>query len=139
MVTVPAVYVDAKGVVRAWINSLTTTLVGTGKPLPLGAHMRRLRSPDAGAYLVLTSVGGDNRFVAGSRARLSASIWGITVEDADTAAAAYANALLQLTVGNVPMPGAICLTVGDITGPLEVTDSDEAHRLVDADFYLVPA
>lgn len=139
MPVVAPAYVDAKGVVTAWLNSLTTTLVGPGKPLPLGAQFSRMRSPGAGAYIVLSSVGGDGRQVAGARARLSASIWALTIQDADAAAAAYANALLQLTVGNVAMPGATCLTVGDITGPVEVPDSDEAHRLVDADFYLVPA
>lgn len=135
-----AVFVDAKGAVRAWVNSLTATLVGAGKPLALGAHFVRLRSPYSGAFLLLSQVGGDDVYLAegAQRARISGQVYATTQQTADLAAIAYANAVRQLGVGNVLMVGAVCLTAGNISGPVEADDGDEPRRLVDADFYFRP-
>ena len=135
-----AVFVDAKGVVRQWINA-QTMLVGAGHPLRLGAHFVHIRSPYEGAFALLSQVGGSDDFRAGwaSRARISASIYGMTWQTATLAAVAYANALRSLAVGNTAMTGATCLTVESITGPLDSADRNEPRMLVDAVFVFRPA
>jgi len=137
-----AIYVDTKGIIRAWINA-QTSLVGPGMPLPLGAHLKLLRSPFAGAYALVGIVGGTDTLLAEGchRARVTVSLFGLSQEGAARAAVAYANQLRALRGGNTAMTGAVCLTIGDITGPLDVTPpGDEAAQyLVDADFYFLPA
>lgn len=138
-------YVDAKGAVRKWINTgLAGILTGAGKPMPKGAFIgNEIRSPDRGAWCVLTQVGGDDRITASaspSRARISASVRGVTAEDADKAAAAYANQLRAIAGARTVLPdGVVCHMVGDIAGPLDVGGAPEPTRLVDADFYLTSA
>jgi hypothetical protein len=133
-------YVDAKGAVRGWLNQLAT-LTGASTPIPKGFFIgNEIRSPDVGAWGVLSSVGGDDRLLASaspSRARISASIRGVTAQDADNAAAAYANTLRAIAGVRTTLPsGVVCHMVGDITGPLDVPGTPEPQRLVDADFYL---
>ena len=140
-------WVDAEGAVREWVNSRTVDLVGQGNPILLGAHLDRLRSPARGVYVWLLRVGGGQALTAerpADRARISASIYGLTKESAAAAAVAYANALEQLQGRPTPMgPSAVCLTVDSITGPLATdpaqVSEDRFRYLVDADFYLVPA
>jgi hypothetical protein len=38
-VSLPATFADAEGAVKAWVNSLTTDLVGTGKPARISARI----------------------------------------------------------------------------------------------------
>lgn len=135
-----AVYVDAKGAVRAWVNA-QTDLVGDGHPLQLGAHLHRLRSPASGCYALLSVVGGSPALSAESpahRARVSAQFYGPTKEAVALAAVAYANAVAMLRF-RTPMLGAACLVADDVTGPIEAKDGDEPRHIVDADFYLTPA
>jgi hypothetical protein len=136
--------VDAEGAVRAWVNG-RTDLVGEGRPLPLGAHLARLRSPAQGAYIRLLRVGGVRALTAETpfdQARISGTIYGTTKETAAQAAAAYATVLEGLQGDPVMMsPGVECKVVDNITGPIALDDSDsgrEQYRyLVDADFFLI--
>lgn len=139
-------YVDAEGAVRDWVNSLTS-LVGEGNPLLLGAHLDRLRSPARGCYAWLLRVGGTPELTAErpvDRARISASIYGLTKESAAAAAVAYANALLTLEGRRTPMGlDVVCLAVDSIAGPTAIDPSsvtEDRHRyLVDCDLLLAPA
>jgi hypothetical protein len=153
-----ATVVDAEGALRAWINSLTTTLVGDGKPLALGLWLgdgpretTRLRSPYRGAYGVLARVGGGPRMTDESPwdwPRISTSVYGVTRLQAHTAAIAYANTLATLDGAPVAVtwtpPDALervatLLVCQDITGPLWAPDGDEARYLVDAVIVATPA
>jgi hypothetical protein len=134
---------DAKGIVRDWINTRTWDLVGPGNPLANGAHLKRLRGPATGAYLRLTTIGGGSALTAENpvhRARLSATIYAASQGAADNAAVAYAS-LLETFIGKpVPMGDYRCLIVDNLSGPVQIDDSEstkEQYRcLVDADFYL---
>jgi hypothetical protein len=146
-VSLPATFADAEGAVKAWVNSLTTDLVGAGKPLAKGAHLSA--DPLHGArnvcYALLNQVGGGAAFGAENpdqRARISARIYGPSKEAAALAAAGYANALVALATGAaVAVSGAQILTVDPdtISGPLWTPDFGEPRYLIDADFYLRPA
>jgi len=130
--------VDAEGAVRDWINS-RADLYGDGHPIEKGAHLRRLRSPIRGAYVLLSVVSGSQ---AGSPeattyvARVSASAFGIRKEGAIRAATAYAAAVGGLAGVPVMMGSARCLYASAITGPIDLTelDEDEPRYAVDADF-----
>lgn len=135
--------VDAEGAVKAWINGLPD-LVGPGRPLPLGAHLTRLRSPGKGAYAFLIVVSGTRALAAEQpvhAARISAMIHGTTRESAARAAAAYTTVLEQMEgVPAVMGEDVICHSVTDVTGPL-ATDEHDSNReqyvyVVDADFFL---
>lgn len=138
--------VDAEACVRAWVNG-PAGLTGAGRPLPLGAHLTRLRSPARGAYVLLSRVGGTSALTAErpvDQARVSASIYGRTKESAAAAAVAYANALEPLTLGVPAVMGAAkCVAVDDVAGPLAVDEHDTGREqfryLVDASFFLIPA
>lgn len=142
MSTAP-VFVDAEGIARDWVNSLSDDLVGRGHPLPLGAHLKRLRSPASGAYVLLTALPGDDDYLAGGayRARISGAVYGATKGDAAQAAVAYANALRRLYAGNTTVgspPYAVILVADAITGPFYLPDGDEERYVVDVDLYLAP-
>lgn len=133
-------YVDARQALRVWLNA--STLTGAGNPIAKGffPNGQEIRSPDKGAWGVLVMVGGDDVLTASaspSRARISASIRGVNVEQADKAAAAYANRLRSIAgVRTLLAVGVLCHMVGNITGPLDIGGAPEPTRLVDADFYL---
>lgn len=135
-----AAFVDAEGVVKDWLVSLSG-LVGVGNPLPAGVHLIRLRSPYTSAWALLSIVGGDDDWVpdgASHRARISASIFGPTRLATATGAVAYANALRTIPVTR-PVVDSVRLTaVAAITGPLYIPDGDDERYLVDADIYLIP-
>jgi hypothetical protein len=145
-------FVDGKAAVRAWINGLTW-LVGAGHPLANGAHLAgterdRHRSPAGPAYAQLSVVdGGSAADGPLSFARVSVSVFGGTGLVADLGAVALANAFLWLETqtpvavqwGEPPnLRRAVILSVGNVTGPLEVPGS-EPQRLVDADFEFTPS
>lgn len=138
--TLVASFIDSEGVLKEWVNSLSGPggLVGEGNPLALGAHLRRLRSPFRGAYALLSVVGTPVPLVeerATAQARISASIYGVTKENAGRAAVAYANALTTVPVLKPVALGAQIHTVDAITGPVYLGDIDEERYLVDADVY----
>ena len=127
-------FIDAEAAVKQWVNELCPTLVGPGNPMPLGAHLRRMRSPLKGAYVLLSRIGGydDTGEMNIDNARMSGSVYGVTKEAAGKAAAAYANALRSLEGKPVRTDaGTICAVV-QITGPLFSKDGDEDRYLVDA-------
>ncbi|WP_436759328.1 hypothetical protein [Streptosporangium sp. V21-05] len=137
-------YVVAVTAVRAWVNSLDT-LVGSGRPLALGAFRQHPRSPGHGAYALLSRIGraaGD--LVAEDTIdspRISASIFAGTDEAAEIAAVAYANAVDALRGAPAVMGDARCLVADDLAGPLLVdnhdSDREQYHYVVDASFYVL--
>jgi hypothetical protein len=137
-----AVFYDALGLVKDWVNAQTATLVGAGKPMPGGAFLRPQTSRTGGPFAVLSLVGGGEGTLSaehpGQAARISAVVYGSTLEAVSLAAAAYANAIAKMR--GVP-PGqagvGLLLFAANITGPLQVPDQhDRPRQAVDADFYL---
>lgn len=131
-------FVNALTSVRTWINE-QPGVVGPYGPITKGAHLRRLRSPYKGAYIYLSRVGGSPDLSPESpvdRARISAQIYGITLEEAEKSAVVYANAIYGIQGAPVSMGDSICEFVTSITGPLEATIGDEPRYIVDAEFYL---
>lgn len=133
--------VDAEGALRTWIN-LRTDLVGPGKPLALGAHLKPLRSPASGAYVRLLLLTSSPELTAErpvGRARVSGTVFGTTKESAAVAANSYANALLDLAGQPEPMGDVVCLLADNITGPQAIDDHDTTKNqyryVVDADLY----
>lgn len=143
MTTLVDAFLDIEGAHRAWINSLTTSLVGRGHPLALGAHLRRLRSPSQGSYAVLSSAGGGDEWTAESTtgwARISASIYSATTkESAAQAAIAYANALRLIPILKpvLTAQGVQLVAIDSITGPLYSPDVDEERYVVDVEIHAV--
>ena len=136
-------YVIALPAVRAWVNA-NTTLTGPGKPLTLGAFLETSRSPGTGAYALLSRVGRAGDLVAEETVdspRVSATILAGTLEAAEVAAVAYANAVDSLRGVRAPMGDVTCLVADNITGPLYVdlgrSTQEQYQFLVDADFYLI--
>jgi hypothetical protein len=127
-------FVDAEGLVRTYLNSVST-LCGA-PPAPLrGVFLHPLRSTQSGAHGVVTQVGGydDGGDANLSYARLSHEVRASTKEAALTAAVALANALRALD-GNpqvVPSFGTL-RSVTDISGPVFVPDGDEPRYVVTA-------
>jgi len=134
------VYVDATGILKDWINT-QTALVGPNNPLHLGAHLRLLRSPGQGAYALLSKVGGDDNWTAEgitSRARISASIFGYTEEQATVASIAYINTVNQIKAVKPIVRNCKIQNVDGFTGPLVVPSTQGVQYLVDVDLYLIP-
>lgn len=134
-------FVDAEAAVASYINGLTTTLVGEGKPLAKGAHLHELRGAAKVCYALLSVVGGNPTLGAENpdhRARVSAAVYGPTKEAATAAAVAYANALIALNGTSVAMTGATGLVVDpdSISGPLWSPDGALPRLVIDADVYL---
>jgi len=136
-------YIVAVTAVRTWVNSLTGTLVGQGRPLALGAFRQQPRSPGHGAYAVLSRIGRSGDLVAEDTIdspRISASIYAGTDEAAEIAAVAYANHLDALRGAPAAMGDARCLVADDLAGPLLVdnhdTDREQYQYVVDASFYV---
>ncbi|GAA3027241.1 hypothetical protein [Streptosporangium longisporum] len=134
--------VAAVTAVRKWVNA-HPTLVGKGRPLLLGAHRARLRSPGQGAYVLLSRVGGSSALLAEEgvdRARVSGLILAGTDEAAELAATAYAAALDALSGAPAAMGDATCLVADNVAGPLLIDGpggNDQYAYAVDADFYLI--
>jgi hypothetical protein len=138
----PTAVLDVEGAVRDWVNA-QTALTGAGHPLELGAHLRRLRSPFRGSYLLLSRVGGGPEGTGDlnvDRARISGAIYGVTKQTAGAAAVAYANLLSNASVTpQIPVTGGRLAVVTDIVGPLYLIDGDEERYLVDAVFHCQPS
>jgi len=136
--------IDAEKAVRAWVNA-NLALTGVDAPLPKGAHLRALRSPFKGAYVILVSVGGDGDAdvvaeLVYQRARISAEVRGVKKEQAAEAAIAYANAIMAVRKPT-QMGTAVCEFVDARTllGPVDLfTVDNEPRYVVDADFYFRP-
>lgn len=136
-------YLIATSAVRAWVNA-NTALVGASRPLALGAFVEPPRSPGAGAYALLSRVGRAGDLVAEETVdspRISATILAGTLQAAEAAATAYANAVDSLRGIRAVMGEASCLVADNIAGPLYVdlhrSTQEQYQFLVDADFYLI--
>jgi len=136
-----AVFVDAEGALRDWINSVSG-LTGQGNPISLGAHLKPLRSPASGSYVRLLLLTSSPELTAErpiGRARVSGTIIGGTKEAASKAATAYANQLASLKGEPVLMGSCLCLIADNIVGPQAINDQDtdknQYRYLVDADLY----
>lgn len=128
---------DAEGLLKTWLNTASGLGPGAGLPLRQGAHLRRLRGPYRGTYVLLSAIGGSSALSPekpGHRARVSGQVYGVSKEGAAQAAVAYANALE--TLRNVTVAPAVLLFADAVTGPLYAPDVDEERYLVDADLYL---
>ena len=137
-------YVDAVGVMGAWINSRTATLVGAGKPLQMGAHFKKISggAPAAYAYLEegISFRTQDSPENFDMLAALSAQIYSDTRETAALAATALAEELSTQLEGNpVTIGGAIICAVDDIQGPAYVPDGDRPRLLLNWTARLRPA
>lgn len=139
------VTVDAEGCMRAWLNTLTSTLAGAGRPVLLGFFLEHPRSPARGVYGLVSRVGGSEGLgveAAADMARISASFFATsqaTRQAAANAAVAYANTLRALSTVKPAMPAYDCVIslADNISGPLWVPNVDKAlpQYLVDADIY----
>lgn len=140
-----AAFVDAEAVVREWINSRTGTLVGVGKPIPKGCHINRLRSSQAGAYVMAIRIGGydDAGDAPIDYARMTLEVRASQRQAAAAAATALANELRTVLDGTqvtVDVNGATrrILGVDGIVGPSYYPDGDEERYVVDALFLVTP-
>lgn len=115
-------YADALGAMKAWINSRTTTLVGYGKPLQLGAHLKYVQGGQAGTYAFLeeqTSYrSADGPESPDMMAMMSAQIYGGTRE----AVALAARALAEEISSNLEGVGATVVTGNGDSVLLMVSD-----------------
>lgn len=131
-------YLDAGGAAKEWINSLTTTLVGPGNPMPLGASLKHRDGalPSAYGYVVElpASLWGGAEHPSMS-ARIELQIYGPTKESASDAARAYCEELVRLVTGQrVTLPSGITIVGADnVEGPQWFPDNDEPRYIVDAD------
>lgn len=141
-------YVDAVGAAKAWINSRTDTLVGPGRPLQKGAHLKELEGAADACYAYLTLLpgttttgGAENPSMA---ARVSASIYGPTVEAITNASIGLADEILTGLAGQwttVDFNGqAVQIWVGDdISGPSDLPDGNLPRHIVDFTLVMQPA
>lgn len=119
---------------RAWINSRTDRLVGDGKPLQLGAHLKKLLGGEPAVYAFLEeqfSVRSDDAPESPDMmAALSAQIYGGTREAVSDAAVTLAEEISSYLDGSaetvvVTGLGNVRLMVSDdIQGPSWFPDGD---------------
>jgi hypothetical protein len=132
--------VDGGGAVRAWVNSLTSTLVGEGHPLQLGAALKIREGAATVPYGFLVELTG---YLWGGHEspdfaqRISMQVYGPTRESAADGARAYHEELIPLLLGTravLPGLGISIVGVDNIDGPQWFPDGDEPRYVVDADF-----
>jgi hypothetical protein len=141
--------VAAETAVRAWINGRPDLVGQPGSPGPLGhgAYLIGQVFPSGGAFAVISrQQGPPQQMVAEDTgeidcAQVIAEIFGGTQAAAETAAAAYADAVRSLSGAPVAMDKKVtCLVADNVTGPLDVPvppDQGELYMFhVTADFYL---
>lgn len=141
-------YVDAVGAMRDWTNSRTERLVGVGNPLQKGAYLRdHDGSPDK-CYAVLTLGGstapGGSAESPQMYARISASIYGPTIEAITKASMAYADEIVTYLAGQwtTVRDGADAVQIwcgDDLTGPSDVPDGNLPRHLLDWTVVMQPA
>lgn len=135
---------SAEAAVRAWING-RADLLGDGNPLPLGAFLRDQRSPENGAYAVVSRspegavrapVAEDAAFTT---ARMQVLVFAGTEESAEIAAKAVRAAFETLNGCPEPCGGTgVTVRVADNhNGPFYVPGTTEPYCFqVGADFLL---
>src|SRR3954464_1686743 len=96
-------YVDAVGAMKEWINSRTTTLVGVGHPLQMGAHLKHLTGAASASYAYLTLLPGTYLPIGAESpvviSRLSAQIYGPSLEAVTFASVALADEVCEQLKG----------------------------------------
>jgi hypothetical protein len=128
-------YVDALAAMRAWINSRTTTLVGAGMPLVMGAHLKKVLGGEPATYAFLEEQfsyrSDDSPESPDMMAALSAQIYGGTREAVGTAAVALAEEISSNLEGTgVTTSGALLMVSDDIQGPSWFPDGDLPRMLL---------
>lgn len=141
------IYVDAIGAARTWINSRTERLVGPGNPLQKGAHLKELQGAADTCYAWLTLLSptttGGGAESAQMYARISASIYGPTIDAVTRASVALADEIAvylagQWTVVGDP-PDQVQIWVGDdIAGPSDLQDGELPRHLLDFTLVMQP-
>lgn len=133
---VPA-FVDAEGVLAAWLN-VQPGLVGPGNPMPLGVVFQHLRTGTAGTYALISIVGGTDD-ITFSYPRLQLAVYGPNRQATAVAAAALANTLRAVSgtpqtvladerANDLPTP-AVILAVDQVTGPTYVPGDEDQYVL----------
>jgi hypothetical protein len=128
-------FVDALGAMRGWINSRTTTLVGQGRPLQLGAHLKKLSGGEPATYAFLeeqlSTRSADAPENMDMVAVLSAQVYGGAREAATNAAVALAEELSTELEGRSQTVGAaLVMVTDDVQGPSWFPDGDIPRLLV---------
>lgn len=139
MTTMPArTYVDSSGVFAAWINSRTSTLVGPGNPLQMGAHLKLIGGGEPATYAYLeeqmsarTDDSGENPDMT---CLLSAQVWGGTRKAATDAAVALAEEISTWIAGSpiyvaYESGAAWILAADDLQGPQWLPDNEHPRLL----------
>lgn len=141
-------YADAVGVFAAWINSRTTTLVGDGNRLQMGAHLRFLGGSEPVVYAYLeeqislrSDDSGENPDMISF---ISAQVYGGTRQAATLAAVALAEELSTYLAGApvyvaTDAGAAWILAVDDIQGPTWQPDGEHPRLLVNWTSRIRPA
>lgn len=126
-------FVEAEGVMHDYLNSLTGTLVGAGKPLRKGVVLRLLRSPGEATCAVVSRIGGyeDEGEARIDNARMSFMVYGPTKQAAANAAVALMNALRGLVGVQQVVGAARILTTDEFSGPTYTPDEGVERYLVD--------
>lgn len=137
-------YVDAVGAMSAWINARTTTLVGPGMPLQLGAHLKKLGGGQPATYAFLEEQFPFRSVDSGENpdmmAVLTAQVYGGTREAATTAAVALAEEIsTELDGRPAYVPDAVLFAADDIQGPSWLPDGDLARLLLNFTVRMRPA
>jgi hypothetical protein len=135
-------YVDVIGTVKDWINS-RPNLTGLGKPLQKGAHLKDLVGAASSSYARLSLIpsgypmlGVENPTMV---SRVSALIYGPTLEAVTIASLALADEVCHGLVGKPQIVGAAQIwAADDITGPSDLPESDTIPRHL-LDFTVVVA
>lgn len=141
MPTLSGVSVDAEGLFRSWLNSLTSILVGNTHPVDRGFFLDDLiRSPGKGCYAQLSRIGGLDGYgaeIPADMARISCSIFSTTKLSAAVGAIAYANVLRTLSTVQPVVTGTRIRLADNVTGPSWIPNLDKnlPQYLVDADLY----
>jgi hypothetical protein len=138
----------AETAIRAWVNA-RHSLTGPGKPLTRGAYLqgRQPRSPADGAYALLYSMPGARGDVVAedsnpSVSRISAMVYAGTIEAAEAAAVALAEAWNDLNGRPEPCgaTGVWVLVSDNLSNPAYIAmpgSGGEQHCFqVSADFML---
>lgn len=141
-------YVDAVGAMRSWINSRTTTLVGVGHPLQMGAHLKLLTGAASASYAYLTLLPGTYLPLGAESpviiSRISAQVYGPSLEAVTFASVALADEICEGLKGNpqvvtLPSGAQVKLWVSDdLTGPSDLPDNDVPRHLLDWNAVMTP-
>ena len=141
-------YTDGLAAMRAWINSRTDTLVGSGNPLQMGAHLKKVQGGQPATYAFLeegfTVRSPDAPENPDMMSVLSAQVYGGTREAAGAAAVALAEEISTQLCGipavvDMGTSSALLFVSDDITGPSWFPDGDLPRMLLTFTVRMRPA